>query len=79
VLDVLDAVAAACAGIDGLQAAIVFGSALTRTDPHDLDVALLWQEAIPRTERWQRAERIAATVEHRLAECNVLTVSGVGA
>jgi hypothetical protein len=41
VRELLDAVAAACAGVDGLQAAVVFGSVLGGRAPHDLDVALL--------------------------------------
>jgi hypothetical protein len=65
--ELLAAVADACAGVDGLQAGIVFGSALERSDPHDLDVALLWQEDLPDSERWRRAEAVAAGIEHRLA------------
>jgi hypothetical protein len=60
-------VARACAAAEGLQAAIVFGSALTRSDPGDLDLALLWREELPAVERTKRAERIAADLEHALS------------
>ncbi len=62
----LDAVAAACAGVPGLQAAIVFGSAVARDDPEDLDLALLWDETLDARECWRRGNQIAGDVEHRL-------------
>jgi hypothetical protein len=65
-MDVLDAVAEACRGCEGLQAALVFGSVLSRRDPADLDLALLWAESVDAGERWRLANRIAADVEHRL-------------
>ena len=67
VQDLLDVAAAACEGVEGLQAAIVFGSALRSTSPNDLDVAFLWRDDLPARERWARANRIAADIEHRLA------------
>jgi hypothetical protein len=65
---VLEAVAEACRGAEGLQAALVFGSTLERDDPGDLDVAFLWEEDLDPAERWRRANRIAADVEHRLVQ-----------
>ena len=41
---ILEAVSGACEGVEGLQAAIVFGSVLERRDPGDLDLAFLWAE-----------------------------------
>ena len=35
--------------------------------PNDLDVAFLWRDDLPARERWVRANRIAADIEHRLA------------
>lgn len=63
----LDAVAAACEGVEGLQATLVFGSALRSPAPQDIDVAFLWLADLPARERWVRGNRIAADVEHRLA------------
>lgn len=63
------AVAEACAGCadtEGLQAALVFGSALCSEHPNDLDVALLWSESLSTVERWRRANRLAAEIERRL-------------
>ncbi len=65
-MDLLTTVAAACQGVEGLQAAIVFGSALTRPDPGDVDLALLWDDAVPLRLRTDRGERIAADLEHAL-------------
>lgn len=65
--DVLEPVAAACAGVEGLQAAIVFGSVLEHGQPGDLDLALLWDPELDPAERWRRGNRVAAEVEHRLA------------
>jgi predicted nucleotidyltransferase len=65
VRDLLDTIAAACAGVDGLEAAIVFGSVLESRSPEDLDLALLWRPDLPDRERWRRAEAIAADAEHR--------------
>jgi hypothetical protein len=67
----LDAVRQACAGAPGLQAAVVFGSALVRTTPHDLDLALLWDPALPVTERWRRGNAIAAEIEHHIAPSGI--------
>ena len=67
VQDLLDATATACEGVEGLQAALVFGSALRSASPDDLDVAFLWRDDLPARERWVRANRIAAGIEHRLA------------
>jgi len=39
---------------------------LERRDPGDLDLAFLWAEEVGAEERWRRANRIAAEVEHRL-------------
>ena len=63
---VLQAVAEACHGIEGLQAALVFGSVLQRSDPGDLDLALLWEPCLPPERRWRLANRVAADVEHRV-------------
>jgi predicted nucleotidyltransferase len=62
-----DIVAAACRGFDGLQAAILFGSALTSASPGDVDLALLWRESLTPAERWKLANEIAGEVEHGLA------------
>jgi predicted nucleotidyltransferase len=64
---VLEAVAEACRGVEELQAALVFGSVLERDNPGDLDIAFLWTENLDGEERWRRANRIAADLEHRLA------------
>jgi predicted nucleotidyltransferase len=66
VQELLEAVAAACRGVDGLQAAIVFGSAVVREDPADLDLALLWDDSLDARECWRRGNRVAGEVEHRL-------------
>lgn len=66
--DLLAKVAANCEGTEGLQAAIVYGSALSRKDPGDLDLALLWHPDLPSLVRVDRAERIAAAVEHALRD-----------
>ncbi len=60
-------VTAACRGVDGLQAAIVFGSVLTSAAPGDVDLALLWREALAPEERWKLANQIAGEIEHALA------------
>lgn len=65
-MEVIAAVATACEGVEGLQAAIVFGSVLARADPADLDLALLWCEDLSPADRCERAERVAAEVEHAL-------------
>jgi hypothetical protein len=65
-VDLLPVVARVCHGVEGLQAAMVFGSALTRDDPGDLDLALLWDPALGARERCDRSERIAADLEHAL-------------
>lgn len=67
-MDLFATVATACEGTDGLEAVIVFGSALTRSDPGDLDLALLWRQELPPLDRVERAERIAAALEHALRE-----------
>jgi len=67
-VDLFATVATACEGTDGLEAVIVFGSALTRSDPGDLDLALLWRQELPPLDRVERAERIAAALEHALRE-----------
>jgi hypothetical protein len=64
----LGAAADACQGVPDLQAGIVFGSALSANDPRDLDLALLWSPDLPPEERWQRANRVASDLEHRIAE-----------
>ena len=65
-VDLMATVAAACRGVQGLQAAIVFGSALDHSDPGDLDLALLWQDDLQPSARCERAERVAADLEHAL-------------
>jgi Polymerase beta, Nucleotidyltransferase len=60
------AAAAACEAVPGLQAGIVFGSALSTHQPRDLDLALLWLPVLTADERWQRANRLAAELEHRI-------------
>jgi predicted nucleotidyltransferase len=67
-VDLCNAAAAACEGVPDLQAAIVFGSVLSGKDPRDLDLALLWSPELPTAERWQRANRIASDLEHRIVE-----------
>ena len=66
VKDTLRLVERACDGVDGLQAAIVFGSALVTDEPHDLDLALLWSEDVSAGERWRRANRVAGDIEHAM-------------
>lgn len=66
--DLAAIVADACREADGLQAAVLFGSALESDQPGDVDVALLWQPELAAEERWRRANRIAADIEHRIAE-----------
>jgi hypothetical protein len=65
-VDLLADVARACEGVEGLQAAIVFGSVLERADPGDLDLALLWREDVAAADRCERGERVAADAEHAL-------------
>jgi hypothetical protein len=65
--ELLEAAASACNQVQGLQAAIVFGSALTSEHPRDLDLALLWEPSLGVEERWARANIVAAEIEHRIA------------
>lgn len=62
----IDAVKSACRGVDGLEAAVVFGSVLRSERPRDLDVALLWRSELDATECWRRANRIAGLIERAL-------------
>ena len=60
------AVTAACHDVVGLQAALVFGSALRRPDPGDIDLALLWAEGVSTEDRWRVGNRIAGEIEQQL-------------
>src|SRR5687767_15047145 len=66
-MELLASVATACRDAAGLQAAIVFGSALRRPDPGDLDVALLWSDEVPADERWRHGNRVAGILEQHLS------------
>jgi hypothetical protein len=67
VVDFIAIVGEVCRDASGLQAAVVFGSALQTDRPGDLDLALLWAPDLSGEERWRRANRIASAIEHRLA------------
>lgn len=64
----IEAIRAACADAPDLQAAVLFGSALESDCPNDVDLALLWPADVPVEARFRRATRVAAEIEHRIAE-----------
>lgn len=68
----VDAIWRACQGADGLEAALLFGSAARGVPaPRDVDVAFLWSEDVLPFERLRRAEGLASSIARELGAPSV--------